>query len=415
MNESDFSSNQETRQDAGGTLNSGELQAWHYATGELMRVVWRDGRITALERAPGILPDSDSSRHGEPGGTPGARWIAPTLFDLQINGYSGVDFQRDDLSLEQLFCATRALRRDGCGKIFFTIITAEWPRMLARLEHARRLRAQSPELQDALAGWHIEGPFLSDQRGFHGAHNPAWMINPTSEHLRSLKEVTGNDPVLLTLAPERSGAIEAIRIARALGMTVSLGHTDASAEVLRAAVEAGATGFTHLGNGCPRELNRHDNILWRVCEMPGLTASFIPDGHHVSPAPFRLLHKLLSERPTYYTTDAMAAAGAGPGCYHIGELEVKVSADQIVRQPGQTNFAGSALTPIEGVFRAAKMLDCPWQECWRRFSEAPAQFVGLKTEIRAGAPAAFCLITLDEHGQPIDVQTVSGLKGADAK
>ncbi len=404
MNEDHFSSSQGTRRDAGGTLNSGELEAWHYATGELMRVVWRDGRLIALERAPGILPGSGSGGPGEPGGTPGARWIAPTLFDLQINGYGGVDFQRDDLSLEQLLHATRALRRDGCGKFFFTLITDEWPRMLARLERARQWRAQSPELQEALAGWHIEGPFLSDKPGFHGAHNPARMIDPTAEHLHALRAVTGNDPVLLTLAPERPGAIEAIRLARALAMTVSLGHTDASAEVLRAAGEAGATGFTHLGNGCPRELDRHDNILWRVCETPGLTASFIPDGHHVSPAPFRLLHKLLGERAPYYTTDAMAAAGAGPGRYTLGGVEVKVGADQIVRQPGRTNFAGSALTPIEGVFRAAKMLNCPWQECWRRFSEVPAQFMGLENELRVGTKS-FCLI------DPAEQKLAAGLPG----
>ena len=383
-------------------MNSGEHSAFYYTTREPVRVTWREGKILSLTKTE-EQPATNL-------------WLAPALVDLQINGYGGVDFQRDGLSLEQLLRASRALRRDGCGKFFFTLITDEWPKMLARLEHARRLRAQSPELQDALAGWHMEGPFLSDQRGFCGAHNPARMIDPTPEHLHALRAVTGHDPVLLTLAPERAGAIDAIRLARALGMTVSLGHTDASAEVLRAAVEAGATGFTHLGNGCPRELDRHDNILWRIADEPRLGASLIPDGLHVSPAPFRLLHRLLDAgRLIYYTTDAMAAAGAGPGRYTLGELEVEVGADQVVRQPGRTNFAGSALTPFEGVFRAAKMLNGPWQECWRRFSEAPAQWVGLRNEIRVDEPAAFCLITLDEHGQPIDVQTLGGPKRADAK
>ena len=383
-------------------MNSGEHTAFYYTTREPVRVTWREGKILSLTKTE-EQPATNL-------------WLAPALVDLQINGYGGVDFQRDGLSLEQLLRASRALRRDGCGKFFFTLITDEWPKMLARLEHARRLRAQSPELQDALAGWHMEGPFLSEQRGFCGAHNPARMIDPTPEHLPALRAVTGHDPVLLTLAPERAGAIDAIRLARALGMTVSLGHTDASAEVLRAAVEAGATGFTHLGNGCPRELDRHDNILWRIADEPRLGASLIPDGLHVSPAPFRLLHRLFDAgRLIYYTTDAMAAAGAGPGRYTLGELEVEVGADQVVRQPGRTNFAGSALTPFEGVFRAAKMLNGPWQECWRRFSEAPAQWVGLRNEIRVDEPAAFCLITLDEHGQPIDVQTLGGPKRADAK
>jgi N-acetylglucosamine-6-phosphate deacetylase len=184
-------------------------------------------------------------------------------------------------------------------------------------------------------------------------------------------------------------------LAISLGAKISLGHTNASAHVLRDAVRAGATGFTHLANGCPRELDRHDNILWRVCETPGLTVSFIPDSIHVSPAPFRLLHRLLDARSIYYTTDSMSAAGAPPGRYKLGRLDVEVGEDQIVRQPGKTNFAGSALRPVRAVFRAAQMLGCSWHECWRRMSEIPARFVGLKNEINVGAPANFCVIELD--------------------
>ena len=262
---------------------------------------------------------------------------------------------------------------------------------MARLKHFKRLRDESVELRDAIIGWHMEGPFLSEKPGFHGAHNSALMLDPTPRHFDEVRAITGDDRVLLTLAPERPGALAAIQHASQLGLRVSLGHTDASAETLAQAVAAGATGFTHLGNGCPRELDRHDNILWRVCETSGLTVSFIPDGHHVSPAPFRLLHRLMSGYAIYYTTDAMAAAGGGPGRYRLGSVDVEVGADQIVRQPGQTNFAGSALTPVAGVFRAAQMLNCPWQECWRRFSDAPAQFIGFENQLRVGAKS-FCLV-----------------------
>jgi len=367
-------------------MNSGELHVYHYGTRRPVRVICRDRQIIAI--------DETAEQPGQD------LWIVPPLMDLQINGYAGVDFQRDDLTLEKLLQAARALRRDGCAKFFFTLITDEWSRLMTRLERARQLRAQSPELLEAIAGWHIEGPFLSGQPGFCGAHNPAFMCDPAPEHLRTLRAITGNDAVLITLAPERAGALNAIQLARQLGITVSLGHTNASAEVLGAAVDAGATAFTHLANGCPRELDRHDNILWRVADEPRLGASFIPDGLHVSPAPFRALHRLLGgERLIYYTTDAMSAAGAGPGRYTLGNVEVQVGQDQIVRQPGQTNFAGSALRPIDGVFRAAAMLRVPWQECWRRFSETPAQFVGLRNELGVGAPAAFCLLEFGEKGE----------------
>ena len=94
----------------------------------------------------------------------------------------------------------------------------------------------------------------------------------------------------------------------------------------------------------------------------------------------------------YYTTDAMSAAGAPPGKYKLAHMELEVGPDEIVRQPGQTNFAGSALKPIEGIFRAAEMLNVPWQEVWARSSTVPAKLVGLGNELQTGQPANFCFM-----------------------
>ncbi len=376
-------------------MNQADLTARHYATGQPLKVVLSEGRIATIENAASA---------------PENLWLAPALVDLQVNGYGGVDFQQDHLAVEQLLSAARQLRADGCSRWLLTLITDEWPRLTARLRHLRALRATSPELQRAIAGWHIEGPFLSEKPGFHGAHDPALMLDPTPAHIRELREITCSDPLLLTLAPERQGAIDAIALAVSLGLKVSLGHTDAAATTLREAVQAGATGFTHLANGCPRALDRHDNILWRVLDTPGLTVSLIPDGHHVSSAPFRLIHRLLDSSAIYYTTDAMAAAGAGPGRYTLGQLVVEVGTDQIVRQPGQTNFAGSALRPIEGVFRAARMLGCPWQEAWRRSSEVPARWLGLDLSRALGVASPCCLLSFNDSGSLDSVRTLESAR-----
>ena len=225
------------------------------------------------------------------------------------------------------------------------------------------------------------------------------MRDPSPEHIHELRATAGDDPLLLTLSPERSGALTAIEAASSNGIVVSLGHTDASADILCQAVRAGARGFTHLGNGCPRELDRHNNILWRVFETTGLMVSLIPDQTHVSPPLFRLIHRVVDPEWIYYTTDAMSAAGAPPGRYRLGKLELNVGADQIVRQPGSALFAGSALRPIDGIFRAAQMLGCSWKEVWPRFSTSPAKLVGLKSELAIGQPANFCLLRRDgENG-----------------
>ena len=101
----------------------------------------------------------------------------------------------------------------------------------------------------------------------------------------------------------------------------------------------------------------------------------------------------------------MSAAGAPPGRYPIGKLTVEVGGDQIVRQPGKTNFAGSALRPVEGVFRAAEMLRCPWQEAWARGSEVPAKLMGWRNEIAVGQPARFCRLKLARDGGLLELKT----------
>jgi N-acetylglucosamine-6-phosphate deacetylase len=366
-------------------MNQGDLCARHYATGQPVRVIWQNGRINSVLGA------------NQP--TPSDQWIAPGLVDLQVNGFGGVDFQQDNVPLGDLVAAGRRLHVAGCARYLLTLITDEWPRLVARLRHLRQLRQRSAELRHAIAGWHIEGPFLSSEPGFCGAHDPALMIDPTPEHIRELRKATDDDLVLLTIAAERTNAPAAIEQAVSLGMKVSLGHTNASATLIAEAMQRGATGFTHLGNGCPRELDRHDNILWRVFEARGLRVSLIPDTTHVSPALFRLAHRALEADSIYYISDAMAAAGMKPGRYKLGRMELEVGPDQVVRLPGKPNFAGSALRPIDGVFRAAKMLGCSWREAWPRFSEVPAKWMGLPCGLAAGNPADFCLLTVTPENQ----------------
>jgi N-acetylglucosamine-6-phosphate deacetylase len=368
-------------------MNDHEVIGRHYRTGNPTRVRWAGRQITEVTTVDSCSPEL---------------WIAPGVLDPQVNGYGGIDFQQDAVSLEELLLATRQLARDGCGRYLLTLVTDEWGRLLRRLGQYRALRAQSLELQAAVVGWHIEGPFLCAAPGFCGAHDPALMIDPTPAHLQELRHVAGPDPLLLTIAPERTGALHLIPEAVRLGMRVSLGHTNASADILAEAVRSGARAFTHLGNGCPRDLDRHDNILWRVFETSGLIIGLIPDRIHVSPTLFRLIHRLFPAESIYYTTDAMAAAGAGPGHYRLGRLQLQVGADQVVRLPGSANFAGSALRPIDGVLRAARMLDCPWRDVWDRAASVPAELMGLTHGLKVGGPADF--VHLDFSGEEVLVQ-----------
>src|SRR4051794_33224520 len=140
-------------------------------SGQPIHVGWRDDKIVAIEPAADAPKDT---------------WIAPPLVDLQINGFAGVDFQQDNLKLEELLHAVEKLRAAGCTRFLLTLITDEWPAMLARVQHLRKLRSEHDELRRAIAGWHIEGPFLSAEPGFCGAHDPALMVDPKPEHMDEL-------------------------------------------------------------------------------------------------------------------------------------------------------------------------------------------------------------------------------------
>ena len=363
--------------------------ALDHRTGRAVRLTCADGKIQSVEL--------------QKTGVAGLPVLLPPLVDIQVNGFMGVDFQNDHCTAADLQRVIDGLASAACNRILLTLITDRWDRLLARLQHYRALRAASPLFQRRIAGWHLEGPFMSPTPGFYGAHPPEFMEPPTPARMRELKAVVGNEPTLLTLAPEWPDAPAAIRCARELGFRVWLGHTDATVEQLAAAVAAGAEGYTHLGNGCPAQWHRHDNIAFRVLDEPGLRASIIPDRIHVSPMLFRLFHRGLDAARICYTTDAISAGGAGPGTYPLAGMSVEVGADGIVRQPGKANYAGSSLAPLEGIRRAAAMLRRRPVEVWDFFSTQPAMFVGLPPALGAGAPADFCLLHETGSGARIEI------------
>ncbi len=361
----------------------------HYQTGDALQIEWDNGVISKVETLE-IIPD-------------GALTIAPTLTDVQNNGFAGYDFQRDDITKEELLAVRKALHQHGCSRILLTLITDQWDKLCHRIQYLNEMIKASPELSETFIGWHIEGPFMSPEPGFHGAHPPEFMVPPTPDKVATLRKLTGNAPLLLTMAPEWENISEGIRTARDLGAFVWLGHTDASSEQIEKAVIAGANGFTHLGNGCTNALDRADNIIYRIIDNPKINTCLICDGIHVSPLLFRIMHRAIDEERITYTTDCMSAAGSPPGQFKVGPHIVKVGEDGIVRQPGKPNFAGSSLTPLEGVFRAARMLDTTPEKVWHRFSDRFTDHLDLPPLWEAGNPADFCLLTGSDSARQVDI------------
>jgi len=301
----------------------------------------------------------------------------PVLFDFQVNGFAGVDFQRDGLTPADWSRAARALRGHGARAIFVTFVTARVDRLCRRLEACERARSRSPVLRSLVAGYHLEGPWLSPEAGYRGAHPPGPMHAPSAAEFDRLQAAADGRIRLVTLAPEWPGSPDFIAHLVRRGAAASLGHTNASASQIDAAIAAGARFATHVGNGVPQTLHRHDNVVQRLLARDELTACFIPDGIHLPPFVLRNFVRAKPAGRVLFTTDCMAGAGAGPGRYTLGELEVLVGADGVARMPGGAGFAGSTLTPDEGVRRVAAYLGLAEAEAVRLWSEAPAAAFGL--------------------------------------
>lgn len=284
------------------------------------------------------------------------RMMMCSLFDIQVNGFAGVDFQQPALTLAGMRRAVAGLARHDTHRFFATLITDTIPALRAKLENLERLRGADPTVATALCGYHLEGPWLSTEPGFCGAHDPRCMAAPDFRHFEQLQTAANGHIRLVTLAPELPGSADFIRRLSAAGVRVSLGHTNASEPAITAAIAAGAQFCTHLGNGTPVELHRHDNVIQRLLARDELTAFFIPDGVHLRPSTLQNFFRAKPAGKALFTTDCMAAAGAGAGRYRLGHLEVEVAQDRIVRLPGTRQLAGSALCPDEGVANVQRWL-----------------------------------------------------------
>jgi N-acetylglucosamine-6-phosphate deacetylase len=303
------------------------------------------------------------------------------LFDIQINGFAGVDFQQPGRSGAELRRVVQALAEHQTSRFFATLITDAPEALRGKLEQFERLRAADTVVSLALCGYHLEGPWLSPEPGFRGAHDARFMTAPDLRVFERLQRAAGGNIRLVTLAPELPGSVSFIRALADRGVQVSLGHTNASDPQIDAAIAAGARFCTHLGNGVPAELPRHDNVVQRLLARDELTAFFIPDGIHLPP---RVLQNFFRAKPpgkALFTTDAMAAAGAAAGRYTLGGLELEVGDDRIVRQPGRPNFAGSALCADEGVRNAQTWLGLNPALARRLFSTAVADLFHIQLPI----------------------------------
>lgn len=267
--------------------------------------------------------------------------------DLQVNGYAGADFNSDALTPEQIHACCKRLRNDGVDTILATVITDHLDAMQRRLATIVTARQTDELAREVISGIHIEGPFLNENSGFIGAH-PVDAARPASvDSMKSLLAAADGLTRIVTLAPERDPELATTRFLANERIVVAAGHCDATLDELNAAIDAGLTMYTHLGNGCPGQLHRHDNIIQRALSLAAegrLKISFIADGAHIPLFALKNYLAVAGLKNSVVVTDAISAAGLGPGTYTLGNQQIEIGDDLVPWSADRSHFVGSATT-----------------------------------------------------------------------
>lgn len=299
------------------------------------------------------------------------------LFDLQVNGYLGVDFSSDTLNAQAFRDVAHALIDHGVTRFLPTLITGFevcYKRNLALLSD---VLDRDDELRAHIPGFHLEGPFISPEPGAVGAHPAAAVHLPDCAYFDRLNAYANGRIKLLTLAAERPGAVELVRHVRATGCAVSCGHQLATAADLARCADAGAQALTHFGNGIPNTIHRHNNpLVAGLCERR-LSILFIPDGHHLPIDFLTMLARIIPASQLIATSDASPAAGLPPGRYHVLGNDAILEPDGKLHNPEKQCLVGSSATLVEcaavlqslGCFSPAEVE----QLCWSN----PCRLIGL--------------------------------------
>lgn len=340
---------------------------WH----EGAAVLIEKGRVRGLAR---WTEAGDWPQRRLPAGT----ILAPGFIDLQVNGGGGV-LLNDDPSPEAMRAIARAHRRFGTTACLPTLITDT----LEQTQRAIRA-ARSAAGRDGVLGVHLEGPFISPSRP--GVHRPDRIARAVESDLDWLADLGGAGSSLVTLAPECVPAGFVRRLVAA-GVRVSVGHSEAAAEIVMRALEEGLSGVTHLFNAMPPLAGRAPGIVGAALADPRLTAGLIVDGIHVDPLSVRAAFAAKGADRIALVTDAMPTVGAAANSFQLMGRTITLSGGRLASEDG--TLAGAHLDMASAVRNIVRLAQVPLEDALRAASLTPARFLGISHERGSITPGAF--------------------------
>ncbi|MDG4822492.1 N-acetylglucosamine-6-phosphate deacetylase [Asanoa sp. WMMD1127] len=334
------------------------------------RVVTPSGVVTGSVEVTGTQIGAIS-----PGDVSDPQWIVPGFVDIHNHGGGGDTFTTGDPDAALRAAAFHL--RHGTTTLYASLVSSPFELMRAATA------AYAPMVSSGvLAGIHFEGPYLSEVRC--GAQNPSHLRDPSVEELATLITLGGGAVRMVTIAPERTGAIDAIQMLVSHGVVAAVGHTDATYEQTLAAVEAGASVGTHVFNGMRPPHHREPGPVFALLGAPSVVCELVADGVHLHDGTLAFAAGVAGPDRAALVTDAMAAAGMPDGAYELGGQQVEVR-DRVARLARDGAIAGSTLT-MDAALRQAVGAGIPIVDACRMAATTPARAVGLGETVGALHP-----------------------------
>ena len=299
--------------------------------------------------------------------------------DLQVNGHGGISFCDENLTLDMVSESVERLSEKGTDLFLPTVVTTPPETMI----HCLRILGEAcehPNLRRHLGGIHLEGPYLSTEPGAKGAHPPQYMHPPDLEEFQRFQDAAQGKIKLLTLAPEFEGTTAFIEKMSSEGVVCSAGHTLATYQDFQMAVDAGLGMGTHIGNGIPREVNRHENPVLSQLALPEIVPSLITDGFHLPEGFIRAVLTAKGSEGCLVISDQTHLAGMPPGEYRFGVTPVVLEEDGFLHMRDEPYLAGSSRTMADcmehlsslGFLDDDQLVDLGWRNPLRILGRAPA-------------------------------------------
>lgn len=311
------------------------LEGIHYKTQKPIQLILEGERITKVL-------ESDSRLE--------SIFLAPGLVDLQVNGFQGIDFNEEKLSEEDAITITTHLWQVGVTSYMPTLITGSDQKISKAIKTIVNACSRNVLVDQSILGIHLEGPFISKEEGPRGAHPLEFVQSPNWDLFKSWQEIAEGRIKLITLSPEWDDAVDFIERCAESGVKVAIGHTAANSLQIEAAVKAGASLSTHLGNAAHLMLPRHPNYIWDQLAAEELWTSLIGDGFHLPTSVLKVFMKVKPNK-TFLISDSTKFAGLPPGNYSSpigGEIQLSPSGRLFMRH-NPALLAGSASTLLHGI------------------------------------------------------------------